>query len=196
MAALRGGFAYGEINVPKDEVMILEASGHSSVFVNGEPRAGDVYSFGTVKIPVFLKAGKNSFLFRGGRGGLKASLTRRTGPLQFNMADVTLPDITAEAGKEYWAAAIVMNATPEVQKDLVIEARLGDSEPVRSTIAFLAPLEFQQGPIPVQGFRPAQRAKGCLGSDGSREPGRFILAGQGLVFALDRQTRTTTSRNI
>ena len=65
-SALRGGFAYGEIDATKDEVKILEASGHSSVFVNGEPRSGDVYNFGIVKIPVFLHKGKNSFLFRGG----------------------------------------------------------------------------------------------------------------------------------
>ncbi len=176
--ALRGGFAYGEITAPKDEVMILEASGHSSVLVNGEPRAGDVYNFGTVKIPVFLKAGTNSFLFRGGRGGLKATLTRPTGPLQFNTADVTLPDVLAEPGKEYWASAIVMNATAEVQKKLVIEARLGDSEPVQSTIAFLAPLAVYKAPFRFKASGPLSGQKAALevtirGSQGdSSTPGK------------------------
>ena len=68
--------------------MILDASGHSWVLVNGEPHSGDVYNFGIVKIPVFLHAGKNAFLFRSGRGQLKAPdpanaavlLTRLTSP--------------------------------------------------------------------------------------------------------------------
>jgi pimeloyl-ACP methyl ester carboxylesterase len=177
-AGLRGGFAFGEITAPRDEVMILEASGHSSVFVNGEPRAGDIYNFGTVKLPVFLKAGKNSFLFRGGRGGLKARLTRPSGLLQINTADVTLPDVTAEAGKEYWAAAIIMNASPEVQTNLVIEARLGDSEPVRSSIAFLAPLGVYKAPFRFKASKPVAGPKADLeiavrgGRSSSSSPGK------------------------
>ncbi len=37
--------------------MILEASGHAVAMVNGEPRVGDPYEMGYVKLPVLLKAG-------------------------------------------------------------------------------------------------------------------------------------------
>jgi predicted peptidase len=140
-------YAYGEITAPKEEVMILEASGHSSVFVNGEPRSGDVYGFGTVKIPVLLHAGKNGFLFRGGRGQLKAQLIRPTAPVVFNPADVTFPDIMSDAAKEYWAAAIVVNATALPQKNLVIEAKLANGEATQTAVPYLAPLTVYKAPF-------------------------------------------------
>ena len=64
------------MNVPSDDdrVMILEASGHSLVYANGEPRAGDPYSHGYVHLPVKLRKGDNEFLFSVGRGTLKARL--------------------------------------------------------------------------------------------------------------------------
>ncbi|HEV8062350.1 MAG TPA: prolyl oligopeptidase family serine peptidase, partial [Gemmataceae bacterium] len=143
---LRGGFGYAEITAPEEEVMILEASGHGSVFVNGEPHSGDVYNFGIVKIPVLLHAGKNAFLFRAGRGQLKAHLTRPTAPVIFNTADATLPDVSGEAGKEYWAAAIVMNATDEPQQNLAIEAKVG-SFTLLTHVPFLAPLTVYKAPF-------------------------------------------------
>ena len=39
--------------------MLLEAYGHLSVFVNGDPRGGNELSYGFVRIPVKLKAGTN-----------------------------------------------------------------------------------------------------------------------------------------
>ena len=145
-AALRGGYAYAEITAAKEEVMLLEASGHSSVFVNGEPQPGDVYDFGIVKVPVLVHAGKNAFLFRGGRGQLHAKLTRPTAPVVFNTADATLPDVTGESDKEYWAAAIVINATAQPQKDLILEARVGNSRTL-SVVPFLAPLTVYKAPF-------------------------------------------------
>ena len=77
----------------------------------------------------------------------------------FNTADVTLPDVTADAGKEYWAGAIILNASPEPKKNLVIEAKLGDSEAVRSEIAFLAPLAVYKAPFRFKNSRQLQGQK-------------------------------------
>src|SRR5437868_2628685 len=62
--AFAGGYAF--INVPseRDQVLMLEASGHRLVFVNGEPRVGDVYQHGYVRIPIALKKGDNELLFQ------------------------------------------------------------------------------------------------------------------------------------
>src|SRR5205823_2925625 len=49
---LRGGYAYFAVTADKAKPMILEASGHAMVYVNGEPRAGDPYQHGYVRVPI------------------------------------------------------------------------------------------------------------------------------------------------
>jgi hypothetical protein len=48
--ALVGGYAFATVDSDEDRVMILDAAGHSLVFVNGEPRAGDPYEYGFVRL--------------------------------------------------------------------------------------------------------------------------------------------------
>ena len=50
----RGGYLAAEIGSEDERVMILEASGHAMVYVNGEPRGGDPYSHGYVRQPIQL----------------------------------------------------------------------------------------------------------------------------------------------
>lgn len=54
------------ITSPKQIVMVLKASGHTMLYVNGEPRIGDIYNTNYVYIPVLLRKGPNSFLFQAG----------------------------------------------------------------------------------------------------------------------------------
>src|SRR5579864_2301770 len=44
----RGGYVFIPAPSASERVMILEASGHGMVYVNGEPRAGDTYQYGYV----------------------------------------------------------------------------------------------------------------------------------------------------
>src|SRR4051812_42931137 len=62
------GYTYVPLMVDADRIVILEAAGHSMVYVNGEPRVGDVYRTGYVRIPVLLKKGSNHLVFAPGRG--------------------------------------------------------------------------------------------------------------------------------
>ena len=91
--ALRGGYAAFQVESSKPGVRLLEAAGHNMVYVNGEPRVGDVYSTGWTVIPVALKAGPNVFLFHCGRGSLSAKLTIPAAAAVFNTRDLTLPDL-------------------------------------------------------------------------------------------------------
>src|SRR5205823_3778325 len=50
--ALAGGYLFSRITAPKAAVMLLEASGHGMVYVNGQPRGGDPYGYGYVHLPV------------------------------------------------------------------------------------------------------------------------------------------------
>src|SRR5579885_2024799 len=83
--ALNGGYAFFSLDSPADRVMVLEASGHGMVWVNGEPRAGDPYSYGYVHVPVQLKKGANLFLFTVARGELKAKLPNPPGEIFFKI---------------------------------------------------------------------------------------------------------------
>jgi hypothetical protein len=49
---LQGGYAYLSMVAEQEKVLLLEAAGHAMVYVNGEPRAGDTYSYGYVRLPV------------------------------------------------------------------------------------------------------------------------------------------------
>lgn len=188
-AALRGGFAYAEITSPQEQVMILEASGHSSVYVNGEPQPGDVYDFGIVKVPVLLHKGTNAFLFRGGRGQLRAKLTSPTAPVMFNTADATLPDVSGEGGKEYWASAIVLNATTIPQRNLFLEAKVGNSR-ASTIIPDLAPLTAYKAPFLLKILEPTTAPNVTLdlaisdGSTGDAKPGQSAKVLSNTTFTL------------
>jgi dienelactone hydrolase len=92
--AARGGYVLCRITSEREQVRVLEASGHALVFVNGEPRVGDPYAHGYVRVPVLLKKGENTLLFRmAGRGAFRARLVEPTGLIEVNTADLTLPDV-------------------------------------------------------------------------------------------------------
>ncbi len=108
----RGGYALWVVDSEADKPMILSASGHDMVYVNGESRVGDPYSHGYVHLPIPLVKGKNQLLFRLGRGGVKAQLGPAPGATgaRFELSDNTLPDvILGERGKLH-AAVVVQNA--------------------------------------------------------------------------------------
>ncbi len=76
--ALVGGYAYFAVPSDAERVMILAASGHAMVYVNGEPHVGDVYQTGYVRLPVLLHKGTNHLLFHVVRGSSQGA-SRRAG---------------------------------------------------------------------------------------------------------------------
>ncbi|MFM7932214.1 MAG: hypothetical protein ACKO9Q_31245, partial [Pirellula sp.] len=65
---LFGGTLAVRVEVPTQGIWLLDAQGHGSVRIDGAQRVGDVYSNGSVEIPVELKAGENWLLLSSGRG--------------------------------------------------------------------------------------------------------------------------------
>lgn len=87
-------YVFWAVESDKEQVVILKARGHSSVYVNGESRAGDPYNYGYVELPVLLKKGSNEFLFNTGRGRVKANLQKWTHKTPYiNGRDATVPDL-------------------------------------------------------------------------------------------------------
>jgi hypothetical protein len=123
--ALRGGYLHLGVESPADKVMLLEASGHGVVYVNGEPRTGDPYGTGYVRLPVLLRKGANDFLFQGaGRGrGLRAQLTAPPRDVFLVADDSLLPDLLVGEKRRPWAAVVVVNATTRPAEKLVLRSR-------------------------------------------------------------------------
>ena len=140
------GYAFASVPSATDRVLVLEASGHSLVFVNGEPRAGDVYGYGYVKLPVRLKAGDNSLLFQGGRGQLKAALVppRNADGLQVETGDPTLPDLVAGRAAETWGALVVLNANETAGPAAEIRAAVDGGPEVMTKLPTLPPLSTRK----------------------------------------------------
>src|SRR6185369_12074224 len=122
--ALSGGYALATFDAPEDGVMMLEAAGHSMVYVNPSPtnfemHTGDPYEFGFVRVPVKVRKGHNALLFAAGRGRLRAKLAAPPAPVYISTADATMPDLYEgmEPGTPLDAAVVVVNATEQWQRD-------------------------------------------------------------------------------
>ncbi|NLI01426.1 MAG: prolyl oligopeptidase family serine peptidase [Chthonomonadales bacterium] len=131
---LAGGYAFIAVQSPASRTMILEAAGHSMVYVNGEPRTGDPYRYGYVRLPVKLRAGQNELLFAVSRPELDVRLTSPPGPYALNTGDMTLPDLVPGASGAYHAAVVVVNAAETALDGGAIEAVIGKGRAVRSAI--------------------------------------------------------------
>ncbi len=157
--ALRGGYAYASVESATERVMLLEASGHNMVYVNGEPRAGDPYSHSYVRLPVLLKPGKNDFLFHVGRGRLSAKLTEPKSPIMLSTSDATLPDFIIGEKSELWGAVVVINATSETLNNLQMQASRKDAKPTVTALPTIPPLTVRKVGFRLNGKSPASGDK-------------------------------------
>lgn len=158
-----GGYAYLPVKSDATRVVVLQAAGHGMVYANGEPRAGDVYGYGTVRLPIALKEGTNDLLFAAGRGPVRVALLEPKGPAELDPADLTAPDLRVGVPVEAWAAVPVRNTTAEPLADLALEATVGDAPPTVTDLPPLLPLSVRKvgfklvapalekpGPVPVR----------------------------------------------
>ena len=90
--ALRGGYAFWTVEADRTRVMMLEASGHGTVYADGAPRAGDPYRNGWVGLPVLVREGANEFLFHCMRGGLRARLVEPRGEAFIELRERTMQE--------------------------------------------------------------------------------------------------------
>jgi dienelactone hydrolase len=154
--ALRGGYVLYTVESEADRVMILHARGHSLVYVNGEPRGGDPYGYGFVRLPVKLKAGANELLFRVGRGRLWARLLEPRAPIMVAAGDRTLPDLIAGETWGVPGAVVIINATEDRLEGLTLAAG-GDGLPTRETaVPAIPPLTVRKVPFWCGGAVPPQ----------------------------------------
>ena len=142
--ALRGGYAYLSYLAPSNQVLLLHAAGHSMVYVNGEPRAGDVYSYDSVILPVALHAGQNDLLFASGRGRLQVRLEYPKQPVFLGLNDSTLPDFVQGQANDTWAAVMLINTTTSSLSGLTLTSSGPGMKRSASSVPVILPLSCRK----------------------------------------------------
>jgi len=151
--SLRGGYASVAVTSGQARVMLLEARGHSMVYVNGEPRTGDPYGYGYVRLPVPLRRGENEMLFACGRGELGVKLTPLRSEIMLDCADATLPDLVRGEGGDPWGAVAVINGTHGVARSLELVAKAASGRMVRSRLPAIPALGVRKVGFRIPGAR-------------------------------------------
>lgn len=160
--ALQGGYVHTSIVAEQEKVLLLEASGHAMVYVNGEPRAGDTYGYGYVRLPVLLKRGTNDFLFQVGRGRLKAALVEPKVGVGLDVGDLTMPDLIIGETTKTWGAVVVINATEQRRNDLVIRTVLMNGQPAITPLPTIPPMTIRKVGVRVEGNYTAAKDLAAL----------------------------------
>ena len=149
-AALRGGYVYLPFVSDSPRVMLLQATGHTLVYVNGEPRAGDPYQNGSVSLPVLLRPGTNEFLFNVSRGALRVRLVPPARPLALDLRDTTWPDLIAQRKNVSPGALLVVNSTTNRVSGLVLTATSRGGRRTVTSLPPLLPLSTRKVGFPIE----------------------------------------------
>jgi poly(3-hydroxybutyrate) depolymerase len=162
------GFVGVTVNEPRERVALLRAAGHGMAYVNGVPRAGDVYAYGYVTLPVRLRAGANHLLFSPGRGRLRVEITEPKQAVFFDVADSLLPDLSSHVRWEMPAAVNVVNTTGAHLTGAILIVRYPNG----------SERWFAAGPVPRESVRKLRFGLDPTGP----ERFRLILKAQGVVL--------------
>lgn len=106
-----GGYARVVMRREKAGPVLLRARGHSMVYVNGEPYAGDPYGYGYLIVPVKLREGANEFLFAGGRGDITYTIEDVEPGITISLEDATIPDAIGD--DPIWIGVSILNTTDQ-----------------------------------------------------------------------------------
>ena len=200
--SLGGGYAFTTFEAAEAGTLVLEASGHSMVYVNGVPRTGDPYGYGFVRLPVPIRAGRNEFLFAVGRGGFSARLVPppSVGPY-FLGADETLPDLVVGVSERVVLGIPVVNPTGEWLEGVVAVASTAAGASVTTAVPAIpphsvhktriewdTPASAETGPLPLEIRLERRPAEGTAKSLATRTVELKTVA------ADSRRNETFTSR--
>lgn len=144
--ALRGGYISIVVHREMGGTALLEARGHSMVYVNGEPRGGDLYNLGLTVVPIKLEAGENWLLFQVSRGQMRARLRDADG-FAFDHRDTTWPTPIAGESEPIWGALLLIHSEGTIRNDLVIIATATGGAREETDVAPLPPHSVRKVPI-------------------------------------------------
>ena len=160
--ALGSGYLYLRYISKKNQTAVLVATGHSMVYVNGVPHAGDMYRYGWMNIPVSLKKGMNEIYIRASGMGRYASVNAR---LEFPKkgisiltTDPTLPFLVqGESTGKMLAGLVLLNTTQQAESQLSIETTM---EGIKTSTPLPALNAMMSRKVPVYFAAPGSVVKG------------------------------------
>lgn len=133
----RGGYIYLTYASDRERTTLLNMTGNSGLFFNGEPHAGDPYRLGWLHIPVKLKKGLNEIYARG--LFITASLSFPSKPVLLNTDDPTLPSIVLNGdNKDLQGAVVVIKTSFKELTSLQVKSKLAGREVITSLPAIPA----------------------------------------------------------
>ncbi|MBL9128312.1 MAG: prolyl oligopeptidase family serine peptidase, partial [Verrucomicrobiales bacterium] len=158
---MRGGWAYFTHDSAEPAIVLFRASGHSMAYINGEPRAGDIYGNGYVALPIQLVAGRNEFLIATGRGRLRVECVDPPAPVFLQAEDLTVPDLIVGEKTDAWMAAVLVNARADWLRGATVRAKLSGTT-TDTKVGDLPPLGVRKVPIRLRGSAPKEEGKAGL----------------------------------
>ena len=144
---LRGGYIVCVYNAKKSMNLILEANGQSEVYVNGEIRGGDVYGYGWIQHPVKVHRGENIFIFKGGRGRVKAKLTEPHASIFLSSRDVLMPDLLKGEAIDRLGAIRIVNCSSEKLEGYSIQTLIQGGESKTTEVPTITPYSTRKVPF-------------------------------------------------
>jgi poly(3-hydroxybutyrate) depolymerase len=166
-----GGWFYATVESSTERTMLLEAYGHRSFFLNGEPRGGNEVSYPFVRIPVKLKAGANEFLFSIGQRQFAAKLVPTPAAVFISDRDIIAPSLVARRDTDGPMGVLVVNASVRPLSDARI--RIASDLPEKDAwvdLGVMPELTAKKTAL------PARFTSTTAGTAGSTHPAHVILA--------------------
>jgi len=149
--ALAGGYVACNVHLPESAVMLVQAEGDTTAWVNGQTHTGDPYSYGYLSFPAKLEKGENHLLFACGRGRLRVKLLPIREPLMLDTRDQTLPDVLTSDKGELLGGIVVINTTNRASAEGAIGARVdGEKDATVTPIPSIAPMSMRKVPVAIR----------------------------------------------
>lgn len=162
---LRSGYLYLEYEAKQVTTVLLDASGHTNILINGLPHEGDHYDFGHQLIPLQLQKGTNQFLLTGGRfSRMRARLITPDQSVQLTRRDLTLPDLLAENQEELLGAIRVINTQNKTFAGGIISCTIGNAT-TQMKLPKIAPMSVRKVPFKIaipNGIQKGEKQKAVL----------------------------------
>lgn len=159
-------YVYTEFDSPAEGIALLEATGHTRVFINGMPQEGDHYDYAHTLIPFKLNKGLNQFIYTYGRfGRVSSRIVIPHKELQFSLRDLTLPSVIRTEQDEKWGAVRLINASERARQGLRITCILPNGESATYHTGSVAPMSVRKVPFKIpalQGNWPGDTLQATL----------------------------------
>ncbi len=151
---LKNSLLFTTFDSPQSTIALLDASGHTRIYINGEPHEGDHYEFGYTLIPFRMKKGMNEFVYTYGRfSRYKSRIIIPRKAVLFTTRDMTLPSVLSDENNPRWAAIRLINASEKALKNYTIECLLPDGATASTEVGPIVSLTTRKVKFQIPAYK-------------------------------------------